>query len=120
MPHCLLWQPLLLQGTDSGLLCPTDVIVAVAGYGQLCPPVEAVVGVAGYGLLCPPVDAVNGVAGYGLLCPPLMLLLVLQGTDYCAHLLKFMCLGSDAGGINRRPVRVVFTLEEGNKVQSIS
>ena len=76
MPHCLLWQPLLLQGTDSGLLCPTDVIiavafvVAVAGYGQLCPPVEAVVGVAGYGLLCPPVDAVNGVAGYGLLCPP--------------------------------------------------
>ena len=62
MPHCLLWQPLLLQGTDSGLLCPTDVIiavafvVAVAGYGQLCPPVEAVVGVAGYGLLCPPVE----------------------------------------------------------------
>ena len=50
----------------------------------------------------------------------LKLLLVLQGTDYCAHLLKFMCLGSDAGGINRRPVRVVFTLEEGNKVQSIS
>ena len=50
----------------------------------------------------------------------LMMVLVLQGTDYCAHLLKFMCLGSDAGGINRRPVRVVFTLEEGNKVQSIS
>ena len=77
MPHCLLWQPLLLQGTDSGLLCPTDVIiavafvVAVAGYGQLCPPVEAVVGVAGYGLLCPPAGDVGvAVAGYGLLCPP--------------------------------------------------
>ncbi len=40
----------------------------------------------------------------------------LQGTDYCARLLKFMCLGSDPGGINRRPVRVVFTLEYRGKV----
>ena len=27
-------------------------------------------------------------------------------------LLKFMCLGSDLGGINRRPVKLVFTLED--------
>ena len=26
--------------------------------------------------------------------------------------LKFMCLGSDVGGINRRPLKVIFTLEE--------
>jgi hypothetical protein len=35
------------------------------------------------------------------------------GTDYCAHLFKFMCLGSDVGGINRKPVKVIFTLEQG-------
>ena len=28
------------------------------------------------------------------------------------RLLKFMCLGSDLGGINRRPVKLVFTLED--------
>lgn len=28
------------------------------------------------------------------------------GTDYCSHLFKFMCLGSDVGGINRRPLKV--------------
>ena len=30
-----------------------------------------------------------------------------------SRLLKFMCLGSDLGGINRRPVKLVFTLEDG-------
>ena len=25
--------------------------------------------------------------------------------------MKFMCLGSDVGGINRRPLKVIFTLE---------
>ena len=28
--------------------------------------------------------------------------------------LKFMCLGSDVGGINRRPLKVIFTLEDHN------
>jgi len=36
-----------------------------------------------------------------------------QGTDNVNRLMKFMCLGSDVGGINRRPVSVVFTLETG-------
>ena len=27
--------------------------------------------------------------------------------------MKFMCLGSDVGGINRRPLKVIFTLETG-------
>lgn len=27
--------------------------------------------------------------------------------------IKFMCLGSDVGGINRKPVKVIFTLEHG-------
>ena len=35
------------------------------------------------------------------------------GTNYCSHLFKFMCLGSDVGGINRKPVKLVFTLEQG-------
>jgi len=40
-----------------------------------------------------------------------------QGTDVCTRTLKFMCLGSDIGGINRRAVRIIFTLElEGNVV----
>ena len=30
----------------------------------------------------------------------------------CPLLMKFMCLGSDVGGINRRPLQVVFTLED--------
>ena len=34
------------------------------------------------------------------------------GTDFCSHLFKFMCLGSDVGGINRRPLMVIFTLED--------
>ncbi len=38
-----------------------------------------------------------------------------MGTNYCTHLIKFMCLGSDVGGINRRPVRVIFTLETENR-----
>jgi hypothetical protein len=36
-----------------------------------------------------------------------------QGTEYTSKLVKFMCLGSDVGGINRRPLKVVFTLEMG-------
>ena len=39
-----------------------------------------------------------------------------QGTDKISKLLKFMCLGSDIGGINRRPVKVIFTLEEMGQV----
>ena len=35
------------------------------------------------------------------------------GTEYSSFALKFMCLGSDVGGINRKPVKVIFTLETG-------
>ena len=34
-----------------------------------------------------------------------------EGTDRTRELLKFMCLGSDVGGINRRPLKVIFSLE---------
>ena len=30
--------------------------------------------------------------------------------------LRFMCLGSDVGGINRRPLKVIFTLEDHNSL----
>ena len=36
------------------------------------------------------------------------------GASSISMLMKFMCLGSDVGGINRRPVRVIFTLEDEN------
>ena len=36
-----------------------------------------------------------------------------EGTDRTRELMKFMCLGSDVGGINRRPLKVIFTLETG-------
>lgn len=36
-----------------------------------------------------------------------------QGTDTCSRMIKFMCLGSDVGGINRKPVKVIFSLEMG-------
>jgi len=36
-----------------------------------------------------------------------------QGTDTCSRMVKFMCLGSDVGGINRKPVKVIFSLEMG-------
>jgi len=36
-----------------------------------------------------------------------------QGSDKCFRMLKFMCLGSDVGGINRKPVKVIFSLEAG-------
>jgi len=40
-----------------------------------------------------------------------------KGTDTISRMIKFMCLGSDPGGINRRPIKVVFTLEcEGRVV----
>ena len=35
------------------------------------------------------------------------------GSDRVRELIRFMCLGSDVGGINRRPLRVIFTLETG-------
>jgi len=35
------------------------------------------------------------------------------GSTSFAVPLKFMCLGSDVGGINRKPLKVVFTLEHG-------
>jgi len=34
-----------------------------------------------------------------------------EGTDRTRELIKFMCLGSCIGGINRRPLKVIFTLE---------
>ena len=34
------------------------------------------------------------------------------GSEMISKQLKFMCLGSDVGGINRRPTKVVFTLED--------
>jgi len=34
-----------------------------------------------------------------------------QGTDKCFRMVKFMCLGSDVGGINRKPLKVIFSLE---------
>jgi len=36
------------------------------------------------------------------------------GTNEVPVPIKFMCLGSDVGGINRRPVKVIFTLESGD------
>ena len=36
------------------------------------------------------------------------------GTHYCGHLYEFMCLNSDVGGINRKPVKLIFTLEQGD------
>ena len=35
-----------------------------------------------------------------------------QGDLSSSQLIKFMCLGSDVGGINRRAIRVIFTLED--------
>lgn len=35
------------------------------------------------------------------------------GSTSFAVPLKFMCLGSDVGGINRKPLKVIFTLEHG-------
>ena len=34
------------------------------------------------------------------------------GSELISKQIKFMCLGSDVGGINRRPTKVVFTLED--------
>ncbi|XP_076330142.1 cellular tumor antigen p53-like isoform X2 [Tachypleus tridentatus] len=33
------------------------------------------------------------------------------GMSYTTYLFKFMCLGSCVGGLNRRPIKVIFTLE---------
>lgn len=35
------------------------------------------------------------------------------GTTYTSYLYKFMCLSSDVGGINRKPIKLIFTLEQG-------
>ena len=35
-----------------------------------------------------------------------------EGSSFFPMLMKFMCLGSDVGGINRRPLKVIFTLED--------
>ncbi|XP_042870755.1 cellular tumor antigen p53-like isoform X2 [Penaeus japonicus] len=37
-----------------------------------------------------------------------------SGSDYTPVLLRFMCLGSCVGGINRRPIAIILTLENGN------
>jgi len=39
-----------------------------------------------------------------------------QGTDISTRLIKFMCLNSDVGGMNRRPIKIVFTLELKDRV----
>ena len=36
------------------------------------------------------------------------------GSEFSSHFIKFMCLGSDVGGINRKPVKVIFTLEDSS------
>lgn len=36
-----------------------------------------------------------------------------SGEMYSTYIFKFTCLGSCSGGINRRPIKVVFTLEHG-------
>ena len=45
------------------------------------------------------------------------------GSNYVAHVYKFTCIGSCAGGINRRATSILFTLEYDNQVigrQSLS
>ena len=45
------------------------------------------------------------------------------GSNYVAHVYKFTCIGSCAGGINRRATSVVFTLEQHGQIlgrQSLS
>lgn len=37
-----------------------------------------------------------------------------SGSDYTPVLLRFMCLGSCVGGINRRPIAIILTLENGS------
>ncbi|XP_023339703.1 tumor protein 63 isoform X2 [Eurytemora carolleeae] len=34
-----------------------------------------------------------------------------KGTAVCNRMIKFMCLGSDVGGMARKPIKVIFTLE---------
>ena len=38
------------------------------------------------------------------------------GSELISKQIKFMCLGSDVGGINRRPTKVVFSLEDSDGV----
>ena len=39
-----------------------------------------------------------------------------QGTAISTRLIKFMCLNSDVRGMNRWPIKIVFTLELKDKV----
>ena len=38
-------------------------------------------------------------------------LVIIPGYNQVTVPIKFMCLGSDIGGLNRRPLMVIFTLE---------
>ncbi|GBM69280.1 Cellular tumor antigen p53 [Araneus ventricosus] len=38
------------------------------------------------------------------------------GQDYSTYIFKFVCFNSCAGGPNRRPLALIFTLEQGNNV----
>ncbi|XP_064092037.1 cellular tumor antigen p53-like isoform X9 [Macrobrachium nipponense] len=38
---------------------------------------------------------------------------LVDGSDFTPILLRFMCLGSCVGGINRRPIAIILTLENG-------
>jgi len=43
-----------------------------------------------------------------------------RGSRVATRNIKFMCLGSDVGGMNRRPIRLIFTLEQLGGVLSSS
>ena len=44
------------------------------------------------------------------------LLKPLVGTNYFSHSFTFTCLGSCIGGINRRPTKIIFTLEDNGEI----
>lgn len=39
-----------------------------------------------------------------------------NGEQYSTYIFKFTCLGSCSGGINRRPIKVIFILEHGEEI----
>lgn len=41
--------------------------------------------------------------------------LIAAGTDWTIYLFQFMCFSSCIGGLNRRPVQIVFSLQNGQR-----